>query len=350
MPVTGHWSLAGVRDHRLQAYIAAGVDSCHETTSREDALAKLRAGMWVQFREGSTFRDVAALAPVLTEDGVDPRHCLLVTDDVLPETIVADGHMDRVLRRAIEEGIDPLIAIQMATVNGAEYFGLRHDLGSIAPGPARRHPVRRGPPRLPPAPRARRRRGDRGSSPAYEYPARGVRLDPASRGRSTVEDLRIEASGRARSRARDRQSPGELATEHLVVELPVVDGEVPAAPALDVAKAASIERHGGPGTIGVGFVQGLGLQRGAVASSVAHDNHNLLVAGMSDDDMLFARRAPARDRAAGWSPSPTARSSAWCACPIAGLMSRSARGRGRRPGARARGRLRRSAARSRTRR
>src|SRR3954447_13625467 len=134
LPVTGHWSLAGQRDQRLQAYIAAGVDSCHETTTREDALEKLRAGMWVQFREGSTFRDVAALAPVLTEDGVDPRHCLLVTDDVLPDTVVADGHMDRVVRRAIEEGIDPLVAIQMATMNGAEYFGMRHDLGSIAPG------------------------------------------------------------------------------------------------------------------------------------------------------------------------------------------------------------------------
>src|SRR5205823_10334960 len=93
-----------------------------------------RAGMWVQFREGSTFRDLAALAPVLTEDGVDPRHCLLVTDDVLPETIVADGHMDRVVRHAIDAGIDPLVAIQMATINGAEYFGMRHDLGSIAPG------------------------------------------------------------------------------------------------------------------------------------------------------------------------------------------------------------------------
>src|SRR5204862_7028175 len=119
-PVTGHWSLAGIRDHRLQAYIAAGVDSDHETTSREDALAKLRAGMWVQFREGSTFRDVAALAPVLTEDGVDSRHCLLVTDDVLPETIVEEGHMDRVVRRAVEAGIDPLVAIQMATVSAAE--------------------------------------------------------------------------------------------------------------------------------------------------------------------------------------------------------------------------------------
>ena len=90
--------------------------------------------MWVQFREGSTFRDVAALAPVLTEDRVDSRHCLLVTDDLLPETIVEDGHMDRVVRHAIEAGIDPLVAIQMATVSAAEYFGVRHDLGSIAPG------------------------------------------------------------------------------------------------------------------------------------------------------------------------------------------------------------------------
>src|SRR5205814_6287112 len=83
---------------------------------------------------GSTFRDLEALAPVLTEDAVDPRHCLLVTDDVLPETIAEDGHMDRVVRRAIEVGIDPLVAIQMATVGPAEYFGVRHDLGSIAPG------------------------------------------------------------------------------------------------------------------------------------------------------------------------------------------------------------------------
>src|SRR5439155_11951294 len=124
MPVTGHWSLAGQRDHRLQAYLAAGVDSDHETTNREDALAKLRAGMWVQFREGSTFRDVEALVPVLTEDGVDPRHCLLVTDDVHPETIVSEGHMDRVVRHAIAAGLNPLVAIQMATVSPAEYFGM----------------------------------------------------------------------------------------------------------------------------------------------------------------------------------------------------------------------------------
>jgi adenine deaminase len=285
-PVTGHWSLAGVRDHRLQAYVAAGVDSCHETTSREDALAKLRAGMWVQFREGSTFRDVEALAAVLTEDGVDPRHCLLVTDDVLPDTIDADGHMDRVLRRAVESGIDPLVAIQMATVNGAEYFGMRHDLGSIAPGRLadilfiedlrdfRPH-------------RVLADGREPGKLPAYEYPPeayRSIRL-----GRLLGEgDLRVEASGEVVHVRAIGIASGRVTTEHLTVELPVEDGQVRASSDADVAKLASIERHGGPGTVGLGFVKGLGIRRGAVASSIAHDNHNLLVAGMSDADMLFA--------------------------------------------------------------
>jgi adenine deaminase len=285
-PVTGHWSLAGWNDHRLQAYIAAGVDSCHETTTREDALAKLRAGMWVQFREGSTFRDVAALAPVLTEDGVDPRHCLLVTDDVLPDTIAAEGHMDRVVRRAVEEGIDPLVAIQMATVNGAEYFGMRHDLGSIAPG------------RLADILFVEDLRDFRphrvlvdgravGELSGYAYPAEAYESIRLARPLSP-SDLRIEAEGkRVRVRAIGVAS-GSVTTEHVLLELPVVDGEVRASPELDVVKAASIERHGGLGTIGLGFVTGLGLTRGAVGSTVAHDNHNVLVAGTNDADMIFA--------------------------------------------------------------
>ena len=285
-PVTGHWSLAGVRDHRLHAYAAAGVDSCHETTSREDALSKLRAGMWLQFREGSTFRDVEALASVLTEDGVDARHCLLVTDDVLPTTIADDGHLDRVVRRAIAAGIEPLVAIQMATLNGAEYFNLRHDLGSIAPGRLadilfvenlrdfRPH-------------RVLADGHEAGELPRYDYPAKARESIRLARP-LTPADLRVEAAGdRVRVRTIGIAS-GSVTTEHVLVELPVVDGQVPSSVEEDVAKAASIERHGGPGTIGLGFVTGLGLRRGAVASSIAHDNHNLLVAGMDDDDMVSA--------------------------------------------------------------
>jgi adenine deaminase len=285
-PVTGHWSLSGWRDHRLHAYAAAGIDSDHETTTKEDALAKLRAGIWVQFRDGSTFRDVTELARVLTEDGVDPRHCLLVTDDVHPETIVTEGHLNRAVRTAVEAGIDPLVAIQMATVNAAEYFGYRHDIGSIAPGRCadilfvedlgelRPHRVLADGRAV-------------GELPAFEYPPEAFDSIRLSRPLTTA-DLRIEATGAvARVRAIGIASQ-TVTTEHLVVDAPVVEGEVPASAELDLAKAASIERHGGPGTIGLGFVHGLGLERGAVASSVAHDNHNLLVVGMNDADMLFA--------------------------------------------------------------
>ena len=200
MPVTGHWSL-GQRDHRLQAYLAAGVDSDHETTNREDALAKLRAGMWVQFREGSTFRDVEALVPVLTEEGVDPRHCLLVTDDVHPETIVSEGHMDRVVRHAIAAGLDPLVAIQMATVSPAEYFGMRHDLGSIAPGRLadilfveNLHDLR--PHRV-----LADGREVGGELPRFDYPPEAYNSIRLSRA-PTAADLRIDATGeRVRVRA-----------------------------------------------------------------------------------------------------------------------------------------------------
>jgi adenine deaminase len=293
-PVTGHWSMHGWDDHRLHAYAAAGVDSDHETVLRSDALAKLRAGMWVQLREGSAFHDVEKLAPVLLEDGVDSRHALLVTDDMHPETLATVGHMNHAVRTAIHAGIDPLLAIQMATVNAAEYMGYRHDLGSIAPG--RCADVLLVDDLAEMRPRVVLADGEPiGEVPAYEYPARARDTVRIAR-EPTIADLRIGASGQRAPVRAIGMVPGELATEHRIVEASVLDGEVRADPSIDLAKAASIERHGGPGTIGLGFVQGLGLRRGAVASTVAHDNHNLLVVGMDDADMLAA---VARLRATG---------------------------------------------------
>jgi adenine deaminase len=284
-PVTGHWSLAGWRDHRLHAYAATGIDSDHESVFRADALAKLRAGIWVQFRESSAWRNVADLVGVITEDRVDPRHCLLCTDDVQPETLVDLGHMDQAVRVAIEAGLDPLVAVQLATINGAEYMGLRQEVGSIAPGRWADilfvDDLRAFLPRLVLA------QGQPvGELPHDDYPPEAYasiripRLEPA--------DLRIEATGPSVSVRAIGMVSGAIATEHRFVESPVEAGEVRASVTLDLAKAASIERHGGSGTVGLGFVQGLGLKRGAVASTVAHDNHNLLVVGMSDADMLFA--------------------------------------------------------------
>jgi adenine deaminase len=264
------------------------VDSDHESVFCDDALAKLRAGMWVQFREGSAWHDVAECVRALTEHGVDSRHALIVTDDMHPGTLAETGHLNHAVRAAIAAGLDPVLAIQLATLNAAEYIGRRHDLGSIAPGRCadillvedlgtlRPHVVL-----------ADGRRVPEGDLPALAPPPEfreTVRLQRAL----TAADLRIEA-GRESARVRAiGMVPGELATESRIVEAPVVGGAVPAAPDLDLAKAASIERHGGSGSIGLGFVQGLGLQRGAVATTVAHDNHNLFVVGTNDDDMLVA--------------------------------------------------------------
>jgi adenine deaminase len=290
LPVTGHWSLHGWTDHRLHAYAAAGIDSDHETVRCADALAKLRAGMWVQFREGSAWHDVAECVKALTEHGVDSRHALLVTDDMHPGTLTTTGHLNHAVRTAIACGLDPLLAIQLATVNAAEYIGRRHDLGSIAPGRCADILL---------VEDLREMRPHLVLVDGRPVPAEMPALAPPAAFRETVKlrrpitagDLRIAAPDGAGATARVRaigMVPGELATESRVVEAPVAGGEVPAAPRLDLLKAASIERHGGPGSIGLGFVQGLGLKRGAVATTVAHDNHNLFVVGTNDADMLLA--------------------------------------------------------------
>jgi adenine deaminase len=318
LPVTGHWSLAGWTDHRLQAYVAAGIDSDHETVRREDALAKLRAGMWVQFREGSAWHDVAELVRVITEDGVDSRHALLCTDDVHPETLVTVGHMDHVVRTAIEAGLDPLVAIQLATVNGAEYFGLRRDLGSLAPGRIADVLFVEDLATLRPH-RVLANGADLGSLPPFAYPPEAYRSVRLGRPPDAAA-LRVPATGRSATVRAIGMVPGVLATEHRLVEVPVADGEIRASTELDLAKAASLERHGGSGTIGLGFVQGLGLQRGAVATTVAHDAHNLLVVGMGDGDMIAAVEI-LRDAGGGMVAVADGEALALVELPIAGLLS-----------------------------
>src|SRR5699024_8581383 len=130
--VTGHFPDG--TPEMLQAYIASGVDSCHETVTREQGLEKARLGMHVQIREGSAWHDVKEVIKVITEDGIDSSNISLVTDDVYPQTLMEKGHLNHVVRRAIEEGVDPVEAIQMATINPARYYKKDDELGSIAPG------------------------------------------------------------------------------------------------------------------------------------------------------------------------------------------------------------------------
>jgi adenine deaminase len=328
MVATGHWSLSGWTDHRLHAYAACGVDSCHESVTAEDALAKLRAGMWVQFREGSAFHDMAALAPLLRDPAIDPRHIMFITDDVAPDFLLEEGHLDNAIRVAVSCGVDPVAAIQAATVAPAEYLGLRHDIGSIAPGrladilfaadlrDLRPHRVIADGADVWPAPHDQARAGH---TPRYRYPAsarQSVTLPPDL----TEADLRIPASGdRVTVRVIgmvDRVVP----TQHLLVDTAVRDGEVRGSVAEDLVKIALVNRHGSAKQIALGFVHGLGLRAGAIAQSTARDTHHLLAVGTNDADMITAMRTVA----AAQGGIAVVRDGAVLAClrlPIAGLLS-----------------------------
>jgi adenine deaminase len=331
MIATGHWSLSGWNDQRLHAYAACGVDSCHESVAPQDALAKLRAGMWVQFREGSAFHDMAALAPLLVAGEVDPRHVMFITDDVDPDFLLEHGHLDNAVRVAIAHGVDPVLAIQSVTVAPAEYLGLRHDVGSIAPGrfadilfvadlnDFRPHRVLVDGADITDA-------STGGPGPAG-YPA-AARLSVRVPDGLCTADLRIAAPGdRARVRAIgmvDRVLP----TEHLIIEVPVRDGAVTADPAAGLAKIALVNRHGsghdgargGEKQIALGFVSGLGLTGGAIAQSTARDTHHLLLVGMNDSDMILAAQAVA-SCGGGIAVVRDGQLLARLALPIAGLLS-----------------------------
>ena len=280
----------------FHAYAAGGPADDHEGTREVDAVARVRQGMRAMLRLGSAWYDVAAQITAVTERGLDPRNFILCTDDCHSGTLVDEGHMDRVVRHAIGQGLDPLVAIQMATLNTATHFGLERELGSIAPG-------RRADLILTP---------DLAVLPVETVIARGVVVAEAGRmrvpapgfaypesARDTVRlgrmlepsDFDIPApSGATRVRARvigvvENQAP----TRALEAELPVADGLVGTDPVQDICRIALVERHRATGQVTNGFVAGFGYDVPcAMASTVAHDSHHMIVVGTSKADMTRA--------------------------------------------------------------
>ncbi|NLO04312.1 MAG: adenine deaminase [candidate division WS1 bacterium] len=285
LPIDGH--CPGLSGAELQAYIATGPRTEHEATSLDEAREKLAAGMWLLIREGSTARNLADLAPLLTGEGA--RRCLLVSDDRNPVDLLESGHLDETLRRAVGAGVPPLRAVQAATLNAADCFRL-HDRGAVAPGlradlavveDLRDFEVRM---------------TLRGGIPVDEIPDPPEPGIASVRGSMNVAGLSVESfsvpSAGEQARARVIEVvPGQVLTGAGEALLQVRGGLVQPDPERDIAKLAVIERHRGSGRTGLGFVRGLGLTRGALASTVAHDSHNLVVAGVSDEAMLRAARA-----------------------------------------------------------
>ena len=288
---TGHYSLPET-ESGLNAYIASGLRCCHESTRAEDALAKMRLGMYAMLREGSAWHDLHEVAKAITEKKVDSRYACLISDDTHPHTLISHGHLDYIVRRAIEEGIDPITAIQMVTINVAQCFQLDHEMGSVAPSKCAdlvliddlsachvteviidgELVAKDGKLTVEFAP--------------YTYSEKAtnsVHLDKLS-----AKDFKIPHNGERANVHAIEIIPARVGTFDRIVTLPVQDGGIVADPEQDVLKVAVFERHKRTGTVGRGFTKGFGIKRGALAQTVAHDAHNLLVVGSNDEDMALA--------------------------------------------------------------
>jgi adenine deaminase len=272
--VDGH--APGVLGHALQAYAAAGIRSDHEAYTAEEGRERLRAGMWLLIREASAARNLRALAPLVTEFG--PSRIAFCTDDREPEHIAEDGHVNAIVRDAVSYGIPAEDALVLASHHPALWHGL-DDLGAIAPGYQADLLLLPDLERFVPEIVLKRGRAvdDVPPTPVPEWVTQSVRIKPVS-----PRDFEVAwEGGPARVIG---LVPGQIVTASLVEEL----GSGAADPARDLAKIAVIERHLASGRIGLGFVKGFGLQRGAFASTFSHDAHNVVVVGTSDEEMAVA--------------------------------------------------------------
>lgn len=315
LPVDGH--APGLSGKNLNAYIAAGVGSDHESTGVEEAREKLRRGMHIFIREGTTARNLTELLPLVTPS--NSAYCSFCTDDRHPQDLLEEGHIDALLRMATAQGLEPVTAIQMATINTAAYFGLR-GLGMVAPGYRADLVVFDDLRAL----RARMvfSEGERVAEDGEYLGPRPRPPEPPGSGVAVAwekVDLSVAAGAGARARV-IHAIPGQIVTGQSIEELAVRDGLAVCDPDRDILKIAVIERHRGTGNIGVGFVKGFGLKSGAIASTVAHDNHNIVVVGASDEDMVAAARAVA-ETGGGQAVVAHGRVLASVPLPIAGLMS-----------------------------
>jgi adenine deaminase len=314
-PVDGH--APGLSGLDLNAYIAAGVRSDHECTGLEEAREKLRRGMHIMIRDGTTSRNLHALLPLVTPG--NSRLCHFCTDDRHPETLLVEGHIDDVVRKAIAWGLDPVRAVQLATINTAQYFGVQ-DVGAIAPGYRADLLVLDDLSRVKVAE----------VYAAGELVARDGRFIPL---RAALSDVPIQPSVHVDISALDFSipagvgparvigvSPNQIGTDDLRMEATTDNGYVVSDPSRDLLKMAVIERHHATGNVGLGLVWGVGLERGAIASSVAHDSHNIVVIAANDGDMRAAVMAIA-GMGGGQVVVSDGEIRAACPLPIAGLMS-----------------------------
>ncbi len=325
--VGGHFASPNL-DKSFHGYVAGGPADDHEGTRKEDAIARVRQGMRAMLRLGSAWYDVEAQIKAITEDGLDPRNFILCTDDSHSGTLVNDGHMNRVVKHAIECGVPPVTAIQMATLNTAQHFGLERELGSITPGRladfllvddlealAITDVYGRGTCLA----QAGKMIGD---LPAYAYPASAK--NTVNMKRSLVSgdfDITVPKSTNFVTANVIGVIENQAPTKALTATLPVENGIVAQDGAQDICQIALVERHRATGGVVNGFVSGFGYNVPcALASTVAHDSHHMIVVGTSKEDMALAANR-LREVGGGVTLFASGQELAMVEMPIAGLMS-----------------------------
>ncbi len=285
--VDGHAPLLSGK--RLYAYLSAGIRSDHECTTLKEAKEKVENGMWIMIREGSTARNLKDLLPLVTPK--NSRRFLFVTDDRHPKELIEWGHINSMIKTAIQRGVDPILAIRMATINTAEYFRL-DDLGAIAPG------YRADIITFDHLGRFRVKKVFKdGMLVAEEGKMISGLAGAAPFSRNIVQGLvRIKPIKKEAFLLRSDQPfakviqliPNQIVTKKIIRKIILRDGVAYPNIKEDILKIVVVERHRATGNIGIGFVQGFGLKKGAIGSSVAHDSHNLVIVGTNDQDLLKA--------------------------------------------------------------
>jgi adenine deaminase len=283
-------------DEELVAYACGGLADDHECVDYDEARSRLELGMSVLVREGSTERNLDLILEGVVREGTYSHHLMFCTDDKHPDEILEEGHIDFMVNRAIELGLTPMQAIQMATINAAKHFRIEHLVGSLSPNRWADFILADDLQRI--EPRDVYFKGQQvvqdgtyvGSVPEADYPEWLYQTVTLKAGEK-AGDFELESKGDQADVYVIDLYPDQIINRKLEMELPVVDGVVQNDLERDILKLAVVERHGKNGNIGISFVRGFGLAQGALASSVAHDHHNIIVAGTNDRDMAACARA-----------------------------------------------------------
>jgi adenine deaminase len=314
--IDGH--APGLRGKNLNAYALAGVRSDHESTELEEAREKLRLGMHLLIREGSTERNLEHIIALVTPQ--NSANCSFATDDKLPGDLVNEGHIDHSIRKAIAHGVAPVTAIQMGTINTARYYRLKNQ-GAIAPrywadfvvfDDLAKFEIKRVYKKG--ALVARNGKYLREKSPGTEQPRSTMNLSYRA-----PQDFEVSANGASKIRVIEIV-PHQIVTKEILETPRISDGQIVSDIGRDILKLVVVERHRATGNVGVGFVRGFGLKRGALGSTVAHDAHNVVVVGVSDSDIVAAIQALENMRG-GQVAVAGGKIEAALPLPIAGLVS-----------------------------